>query len=308
MIRVGIIGLGKIAFEYQLNNESSLLLTHMSVLLSNPKFQVIYGIDSDISKREKFTQIFKLPTFDPQDKEIFDYEIEMLVVSTPTESHFTSMQLAKKLKPKLILLEKPLASNIEEAKLLYVDEVESKIKVFVNYQRNYHKRFVELKNTLSGYVNHQKISIIGYFTGDWVNSGSHLIALIQFLIKGELKVSNLLPHREDFLKLNSESSDIYIVRLNQPIGSIFRMHIFTPDLQIDYDSTTDYIRYYEFAASTIFRNEKILKETHSIKLNEPEALIYTYDNIISYFEGNSYEMTDVKSSYKVMQLIHEGSL
>ena len=44
----------------------------------------------------------------------YEKEVDLIVICTPTESHFNDIKKALKLNPKIIICEKPLSNKIKE--------------------------------------------------------------------------------------------------------------------------------------------------------------------------------------------------
>ena len=66
--------------------------------------------------------------------------IDIISICTPTKTHFKILNKSLKLKPKIIICEKPICSSVNEAKKIIRIFKQKKIKVVVNHQRRFEKK------------------------------------------------------------------------------------------------------------------------------------------------------------------------
>ena len=116
-----VIGLGQIGMLYDYYQKSKdYILTHCNALYSNPEFELLAGVDRQKSLRSKFKKKFEKPAFkDIKSVKLLD-KIDLVVVAVPTNRHLDIMNdLLAVTKPKIIVLEKPIADNLNDAKKIH---------------------------------------------------------------------------------------------------------------------------------------------------------------------------------------------
>jgi len=119
MYNVVIIGLGNISLLYDYDNPG-VTWTHARALSEHKGFNIIAGIDPDKSNRDLFVNAYhhnaysSLALFLEENKDIID----VMVIASPTDSHVTAYEtlMANRYgkQCKLVLMEKPVASNVSE--------------------------------------------------------------------------------------------------------------------------------------------------------------------------------------------------
>jgi hypothetical protein len=304
MIQVGIIGLGKIAFSY--SNFSEQLVTHAQVISADSDFQLNFGIDPNESTRKLFSQKFGVPTFATLEEAKSEGSLDLYVISSPPITLSRNLEAVIHRKPTFVLLEKPIADNLDEARRYRNLKNLGESKVFVNYQRNYHPHFLSLATELALIPEDDKVQISGNFYGDWRNTGSHLVSLVQSLVCYE-KASDFVIFRErDLLSAKSPKFDLQIRRHNNSQGSFFNLSIITRDFHVRYESSLDSIEYFRFGPSKVFQDETCLVDLgEKLTLNEPECLKYVYRNIANAFHGRDFFVSDLNSGIETLEWIGE---
>lgn len=137
MISVGIIGLGKIALGYDLNSQPRQIFSHAKSILKHSKSYLLWGVDPNLSVRKQFEKYSRRPAYSKVRDIPLDVKTDFVIVATPTPYHLDAVKEALLLKPRRILIEKPIARTLVEAKKI----VELCHKQRVPFALNYHLRF-----------------------------------------------------------------------------------------------------------------------------------------------------------------------
>jgi predicted dehydrogenase len=110
------------------------------------------------------------------------YHFDVVSICSPTTCHAHDLEIALRLKPKLIFCEKPLTTSLVETERLVEKCRKSNILLAVNYSRRFDpdvsKLQVEMQKGLWGRLR----SIIGCYNKGILNNGSHMLDLINLLI------------------------------------------------------------------------------------------------------------------------------
>jgi predicted dehydrogenase len=106
LIRCGVIGLGRSGWNI-----------HVNSILKNRDFLILGVCDVDPKVLRKATKLLKCKGYINYIDLLNDEDIDLIIVSTTTKTHYTIASKALKAK-KHVLLEKPLTSNILEMKNL----------------------------------------------------------------------------------------------------------------------------------------------------------------------------------------------
>lgn len=178
-----IIGLGQIGLQYDL--KSKFFQTHFKAIFFSKKFILLGAVETKSKLRHFFRSSFGLPCF----KKIADvpknYKPSVVVIAVNTENHFIVFKkITKFFKPKVIIFEKPLGSNLSEAKKIIIFCKKNNIKLFINYIRLYDKSSLKIKKIISK-KNIIKKKLFGrvFYNENLLNNGSHLISLLIFFLE-----------------------------------------------------------------------------------------------------------------------------
>jgi predicted dehydrogenase len=179
-----VIGLGNIGMGYDLaRSESKSKLSHAGAVNSSRNFKLAAGVDSDSNVRKIFEKNFTSRSFANISDALTSTSPELAIISTPTQVRLSLVEeLLGSKTLRVILIEKPLAKNVEEASKIIRLCQENGTKLFVNYMRNSSQGTLNFKEWLD------KQDISGSFSGNiWyqgglLNNGSHFVNLLEFLL------------------------------------------------------------------------------------------------------------------------------
>jgi len=173
-----IIGLGNIALGYDLYDEHK-VWTHVKAILTHPKFHVIAGIDPNGIKRSRFekathkSSFANLENFESYNNGELARQVDVVVIATPTEYHMSQYYDVLHLKPKLVLMEKPVSDEWQDTDAQALRN--SDCKVMVNLFRLYQRQVNELLERYS----HGVCEIQARYSQSALHNGIHFYSLIE---------------------------------------------------------------------------------------------------------------------------------
>lgn len=193
IIKTVIIGLGNIAQKYEDMPEVLGRIkypTHVSAIQKNKGFRLFAGCD--IIKENQDSFLKKVSTDVRVYKEyttmIKKEKPDMVVVATPTNTHYTICHDAIAMGVRNILCEKPISYSFEEARRLLAFVKKKKAKIAFNYFRNYDSNY----RKLCSFIREGKYGKICFIRAQYskgiFNTSTHLLA---FLIKVFGKAKNV---------------------------------------------------------------------------------------------------------------------
>ncbi|MFW9969285.1 MAG: Gfo/Idh/MocA family protein [Candidatus Odinarchaeota archaeon] len=154
-------------------------------------FELVGFIDKDFDKAEKAKKIwnvnfssncplirFAMPYFD------------IAVVTTPDDTHYEILKELSECKLKLVICEKPLCADLQEAKEIVELYKEKNIKLMVNYTRRFIPHYDKLKQ-------HGKpIKANCFFNRGWIHTATHAIDFFEMLGVKDYEITEI--HTEDY--------------------------------------------------------------------------------------------------------------
>jgi predicted dehydrogenase len=156
MFKVAIIGCGSIGATKSDTidgPESANILTHANAVSRHAKTELTYLVDSNpdiLSKAcKKWNPKFHFQLIKDL-KIIRESKPDIVIVATPTESHFEVLKSVIELKPLLIIAEKPFCNNLEEALKIkeIAKNITGNIPIIVNYIRRFTPGIQNLKKEI----------------------------------------------------------------------------------------------------------------------------------------------------------------
>lgn len=187
--KVILIGLGQIAFGYDLNRiNSTTFSSHASAFFKHENFEIVAGIDNSLEKRKTFSEAYNIATYEKIDKEIINLDPSIVVISTPTETHSDILDdVVNFLKPKIILCEKPLDFSLKKAKKMIDTCKKNNIKLFVNYMRRSDISSRSIYEMIQNEIIKYPIKANVWYSKGIYNTASHLMNLLEFWLGTQLE-------------------------------------------------------------------------------------------------------------------------
>jgi predicted dehydrogenase len=177
---VVLIGLGGIGMLYDLTSPDS-VQSHARAFLKHPGFKLVGAVDPEDTLREIFTENYKALAFSTVTELLADCSPEVVVVASPTHTHFTIVdELLQNCKPKVILCEKPLAYRADEAQAIADLCHVNGVKLFVNYMRRADPGVIEVKARLISRQVALPFKAIIWYSKGVIHNGSHFLDLMMF--------------------------------------------------------------------------------------------------------------------------------
>ncbi len=199
--KVLIIGLGNIGMLYDLNFQGEeKILTHCKSFYLNKKFKLVGGVDIKKEIRDLFEKHYKCLAFNDIKQAMKSLSPDIVIVSTSSESHLENIKkIFKYGKPKIIICEKPLSYELNEAiEIVEICEKNSS-KLFVNYFRRVQPAFLEIYNQIKLKNIHIPFQGICIYSKGIFNTTSHFIDLFQFYFGDvkKVKILNINKKKKD---------------------------------------------------------------------------------------------------------------
>lgn len=320
VFRTLIIGLGNIGMKYDENiNDPNIILSHSKAASSHPNFELIGAVDPLKENREIFYKKYSKENIFSRIQEIpKNLEIDIVIVSTPTETHLKVIkEIIKLLDTKIILCEKPLSYSYKDSKEIVKICKYNKIKLFVNYVRRCDPGAIEIKNKISSSVLEGPIKGVCWYSKGLYNSGSHFINLLQFWL-GDFKSSKLffkgrvlknIDPEPDFY-VDFQKGSIFFISAKEEFFSFYKIELLTKKGVLSYEYGGEKINL--FNLENLNRKDepnKLCKEGFLIAndLNRYQLNVFNeLENFLIRGESNISTGDDALHTQKVMQSLKKN--
>ena len=213
-----------------------------SSLLGNKKIndaELVAVCDLDISRAKNLGEKYNIPYFSDIDKMFLGVEIDVVVVLTPSGNHAKDVINLAKYK-KHIIVEKPLALNLEDASNMIKACEENSVRLFVVKQNRFNVPVIKMREAYDQgrfgkvfmatvrvrWSRHQKYYDQDKWRGTWqldggvlANQASHHIDMLQWIL-GEPK-SVFAYSKNSIANIEAEDTAIAILKFkNGSLGVI----------------------------------------------------------------------------------------
>jgi len=145
---VVIIGGGTIGATGELKKQGNKPTTHAGAFLKNRRARIIGLVEPNKTLHEKIKKITKAPIVIDTNKLLKEKNPDIVIVATPDETHKNIVLLAAQYNPKLILCEKPIATNMRDAKQIIAVCKRKKIKLLINHKRRFDPVLIEVQKEI----------------------------------------------------------------------------------------------------------------------------------------------------------------
>ena len=177
MIKTLIIGLGKVSLTNNIKKGSLSLSSHCGSLLTKKNFKIVGAVEKKNNQIKIFKSFYNCECFHSIKTAIKKTQPNLIVISSPTNSHLKIVKeivFNRSKNLKVILFEKPVGSGLRQINKIKKLFSNLRIKVFVNYSRDYEKAFIRLSNFFpeSSFFE-AEVS----YSGGFINNASHFISL-----------------------------------------------------------------------------------------------------------------------------------
>jgi predicted dehydrogenase len=311
-----IIGLGQIGMGYdytQRLGSQRLILSHAQALAAHTKFEIEGGVDSNLDRRDKFRKKFKKPSYETLNEALETGSFDLVVIATSTKSHYQIFKdVLDQAKPKLIVLEKPLAYTATESLAMLKLSLKAGVPVAVNYFRAYEPAYQLLRSQLQeGLLGFPLTAIVRYSNG-MMNNGSHWLQFV-LPILGELqgvRFGNIQSTFEgDFtgdIHLSFKRGTTHFIPFMHVDYYLFEIDIYGPLGKVMIDSSGNSIKKYFAEADPAFPNERSL--TSSPEITEPcmsQYQRFIYDNVQVFLEDGDALSCSLESLRDMVEVFFE---
>lgn len=275
-----LIGLGNVGFGRYVLNKSERVLDHYSAIKRQESLELVLCVDKVIPNEISDPRVSDVT-------EISFLEVDLLVVSSPTNTHLAVLKtFLDKNAAKIILIEKPCSNSLQEIndlnKLL---KKYSNTELLINYQRNYNQIFIdEFKENTLGSL---QTGIVHYSNGA-LNNASHALALILPLIGHVTSVRVLRKLNSGSLSdfdfaIESEFGErIVFLATEEKLYSNFRIELDFQNGVVSYDSSKGEIQRRASVPDPDFNNRRSLEPIgRTVGTSEQISFEHVYNFLVS---------------------------
>lgn len=203
-----LIGCGDIGANYDINSDD--VLTHAKALSKSNWIRRVDLFDINKLHQKIISNKYNFICLDSK-KKINYKNYDLVIISTPTDTHYEYLKSCINSNVPLVVCEKPVSNSVKELNSLLKLYKSNNTRIIVNYFRRFQKSYFKAMSKLDfiGY-NPNKISV-KYCKG-FLNNAGHALDFIEFFLKISLEPIKVevLNKNYDFFKKDPTLSANFI--------------------------------------------------------------------------------------------------
>ena len=181
--RAVVIGAGDIGSGAD-GPDSSEFLTHAHGIAENPSLELRALVDTDGERAEAEAGRWNTNAYTDIEQMFAIEKPDIVVIATPDDTHTQMLEHVLTKDIKLVVLEKPVATNDAEAERL--SKLQPGIPVVVNFRRRFDPIVIGLADALRRGEHGRILSAHGTYVRGILHNGSHMLDLARLLF-GEIR-------------------------------------------------------------------------------------------------------------------------
>ncbi len=326
--KASIIGVGRIGYTLQKDKKREQPASHASAISGNRRLDLAAACDLNEERLRLFQKDYPHARVYKNHEELLAVEKpDIVVIAVNEENHLKVSIDTVRSGPRLVILEKPVAPDVDSAKMILKESVKQHVPVMINHERRFSGDYILVKKILR----QRKLGEIhGVHAALWTGSkvwtkdssktgscllihdGTHLIDIIHFLFDFDLKnpvIDNMVRDRKNnvislFVHYNSADGRILYMDFSgnrkyfgfeiEIEGSLGRIII-----------GNGYLKAYFTRPSGLYSNFMSLSRDKSIK--RPRKTGYfsgMISNAVNFLDGKAKLLSPIEDGVKVLKDIY----
>lgn len=199
MYTAALIGCGRIGYSLGLDKKREQPASHTMALNGNSRVNLVAGCDSDQTRLISWHDANKKATVYSDSATLYSrIKTDIVTIAVNESAHMREAIDAIRAKPRLIILEKPVALNMKEAERIKSEADENGVNILINHERRFSEDFIIAKKYMTEIGQIQSIraelcsSLCVYNpaeerTGAYslIHDGTHLVDAVLFFLEDE---------------------------------------------------------------------------------------------------------------------------
>ena len=309
--RAAVVGVGNVGSAYDRPGGGGLPRTHVGALLRNDAFDLVAICEPDPLQRAAFTENWNSPCrmFERLEPLLSETRPELLVVASPTPTHFEVLGYALATPPRVIFCEKPFCDSAEHARLIAEKARRQGTVILVDYQRRWDARITRLREAMARRGTAEYVQVV--YRKGLFNYGAHAVNLLQFFFGEVSKVIRLgaLETEEPSAELVFQSGTrARVSGVERADYELFDLDVFFRDVKYSLEFGGQVIREFVPRDGVYFPGYRSLVETPGAFSTEPiHGLTQAYREIARILGGDPLTPTcsadDALATLRVLEQI-----
>lgn len=310
-----IVGLGQIGMGYDLGSSSEKeIYTHARAFSLHPAFSLQCAVDPDKNRRDLFERHYHATAFDSVHVALEEFSPDLVVIASPTSQHCSSIRdVLANSKPKIILCEKPLAYDLQEALEIVRLCESSKVKLYVNYMRRVDPGALEIKNRIDTGQIAAPIKGVVWYSKGLFNNGSHFFNLLEFwlgqFVKAQMLDGGRLWENQDpepDMRVEFEGGAVFFIAAREESFSHYTIELVSSTGRLRYEKGGKLITWESAVVDPNIAGYKILQLTPEVLFNDISRYQWHVANqLAEALIGRKNNLSTGRESFATLEAMHK---
>jgi predicted dehydrogenase len=304
-----IVGAGKMGAFFDAPNSKE-FLTHAHAFKVHKGFNLVGFVDADERQSRLAAKKWKTKSFRSIKEAFASEKIDVICVTTSTDTHYKILKEVSAYPVKLILLEKPIAGTIPETEEIMRLFRKYKKIVVVNYFRRFLPELEKIKNNIDKNIYGNFVSGSGCYGKGILNNGSHMINLLTYFL-GEISSHKVFDVCNDYSAIDSTISSIltfknkkqFIMKgVSAKLFTLFEMDLIFEKQRIRITDSGQKIEFHKIKPNPIFKGYKNMQVDSGVKTSFDKYMYLVADNIYNNLNKGQKIKCDINDAYKTSRI------
>ena len=261
-----LVGLGHIGMNYDLHLDRERIYSHARAFSQHPSFDLIAGVDPDVQRCQLFERTFERPAYPDLDSALGHHHADLVTIAGPTRCHGEILRhVLARADPEVVLCEKPLSLDVEEARTMVQACGAKGVSLYVNYMRRSDPGVIETKKRLDSGQIHTPVKGVAWYSKGFFHNGSHFFNLLEYWL-GPMKHAEVLdPGRmwdgtdpEPDVRVVFSRGPIIFLAAREEEFSHYTVELLSPNGRLRYDRGGEEIQWHPTRGDPYFEGHTVL--------------------------------------------------
>lgn len=294
------------------NNKMAKVLTHGGSYFKNPDTSLVAFCDIDVSKLKKYGKKYNVNNLFKSSREMFaNIDLDLISICTLADTHLELVKQASRSGVKGIFLEKPISSNLKDAKKIIGICNSQNIQLSIDHQRRFDPFFHQIKKILNQ-NKIGKIQLVTVFYGAGIaNTGTHVFDLLRFLfgdaktVRGALSVNKSPNSADPNIDVELEfKNEIFVklIALNVNNYGMLEMNIFGSIGRLVINLATNDVSFYKISQKNHLVYKQLEKSNIQLKKSKSSPIMLGLQDLVKCVKTGKSPMCSGRDGYKALEL------
>jgi len=313
MLKVGIIGCGRIGCGFDDNMDGRIAKTHAGSYFQNPNTKLVALCDIDKKKLVKYGTKYKVNGLYQNSKKMFKHEkLDCVSICTHADSHYDLVKEAIKFGIKGIFLEKPISNNLQNAKSIIKICQRKNVVLLVNHRR----RFDPLYHSLNKLLQQKKIGNIQLinvnYGGGIANTCSHVFDILRMFFGNVKSIyanlsknssGNSLDPNLDVAITFRNDIKCHLHAVDTRNYGILELDIYGTKGRIIVDLESNNVNYYKINEKNFLVYKKLIPVKLRLKHSKKSSMSLGVADLVKCLTTKKMTLSGGEDAYRSLELI-----